>query len=211
MTSVGFHYLSEAFQFLLYLSLLNIGDNKIGDESVEKLCKSLKGFPHLCSLTICSINMTDCGAKLLSKSLRDITRLVELNIACIINILFLLFCIDNDIRDDGIKAISDNFEFISKLKELYLNRIFIYLLSLDTEISDIGLQDLCQNIKELPVLTVLTLDHNLLTEDGIDYLVSAFDNIPLLTELHLEGNLFEKGDENVSKLYNTNPRCKISL
>lgn len=77
--------------------------------------------------------------------------------------------------------------------------------------SDIGLQDICQNIKELPVLTVLTLDHNLLTEESIEYLTSAINNVPLLSELHLEGNLFENGNSDVMKLYQNNPRCKISL
>lgn len=78
-----------------------------------------------------------------SKHMKHLSSLEELSLSV------------NEIRNDGISALSDSFKYVSKMRILWINSILLYIIV--NLIGDEGMIKLSKNIKNLPKIEYINI------------------------------------------------------
>ena len=165
----GISVLVEMLPVLKPLQKLFLGDNNLGDKSMESgaIPQLIKGLSSLTSLDLASNDITDCGINTLMKSLTSLKCLTHLDIS------------NNSISPEGAGLVGDAISNMSMLQYLNIG---------GNSIKDIGIQSLSTSLSDSSSLQYLDLSNIDIGDEGIVILSSALQCNSSLRTLILHSN-----------------------
>eukprot|EP00286_Rhodomonas_abbreviata_P001294 CAMPEP_0181290074 /NCGR_PEP_ID=MMETSP1101-20121128/1224_1 /TAXON_ID=46948 /ORGANISM="Rhodomonas abbreviata, Strain Caron Lab Isolate" /LENGTH=1392 /DNA_ID=CAMNT_0023394343 /DNA_START=102 /DNA_END=4280 /DNA_ORIENTATION=- len=126
----GMKQLCTVFTRLTKLEVLLLHDNHIGDQGVTGLSKGLKGMTQLTQLDLSKNEVRLRGAQELAWSIGRLSKLSGLS-------LLHLNVSDNPIEEDGAVQIAHSVKYLTALHTLNLNKTFNYTMEAGKQIRDI--------------------------------------------------------------------------
>ncbi|XP_072894835.1 NACHT, LRR and PYD domains-containing protein 3-like isoform X4 [Hemitrygon akajei] len=168
--------IASALSTNLSLTELFLGHNDLGDSAVKKVCEALKNRKS--KLTV--LNLNDAG--LTDSVAEDIVSVVNTNPS-----LWELDLCDNELGDAGAKLVS------AALRNPEC-KIQVFRLR-DVCLTDSSVEDLVSALSTNPSLTVLSLNHNSLTDRSVPALRRLILSLPSLERIELGGNRFSRTRE----------------
>lgn len=158
LNSHGISDLNEAMIKLRTLKILSLKDNRLSDEGMENLFKSLSIWnTNLEELNIEKCNFGHKGANSLGKILKNLIKLKILNIN------------NNFIENDGAIGIFDSISSnnCNKLEQLSI---------MNCGIEVAGAKSLAVALKKLPNLKILSISYNFIGTEGSSLIFQVFSN-----------------------------------
>lgn len=195
--------LSEALESCTHLKKLDLRDNMFGVEAGVALSKALSKHLDLVELYLSYLNLEDEGAIAIANALKesapsleilemagnDITADASPSLAACLGAkqrLTKLNLAENELKDEGIIQISKALEEgHSLLKEVDISTNLIRRA---------GARQIAQVVVEKPGFTLLNINGNIISDDGIDELKEIFKKSPRMLG-SLDENDPEGGDE----------------
>ncbi|XP_067916246.1 NACHT, LRR and PYD domains-containing protein 3-like isoform X2 [Heterodontus francisci] len=173
------------------LTVLDLGDNKLGDSGIKQLSMALSN-PNckIQKLQLCENGLSASSTKDLISALSTNWSLIELDLG------------RNKLRDAGVKPLSEALSNPNcKIQKLWLD---------DTRLTDSCAEDLASAVKENRSLTVLNLDSNSFTDKSVPALRRLIQTCSSLEQIELLENKFTStGKDQLKSLQGS--RCGLHV
>ncbi|XP_067916080.1 NACHT, LRR and PYD domains-containing protein 3-like isoform X3 [Heterodontus francisci] len=173
------------------LTVLDLGDNKLGDSGIKQLSMALSN-PNckIQKLQLCENGLSASSTKDLISALSTNWSLIELDLG------------RNKLRDAGVKPLSEALNNPNcKIQKLWLD---------DTRLTDSCAEDLASAVKENRSLTVLNLDSNSFTDKSVPALRRLIQTCSSLEQIELLENKFTStGKDQLKSLHGS--RCGLHV